>query len=128
MHDITSMIDTLPESDPSALSQSTSSSLLMTVNTEEYNKAKACLSTIQDPLWYHVCEEIITIMGPASLLKLWNSHLGEVSSNGTSIEIHCRTEEASLFVQEYAFVILGCLKPYFPTLKKLNVTTRDSLV
>lgn len=127
MYKITPTLDRVPETFTSALSPSISSSSVMTIDTEEYTKANDCLSFIKDPLWLQVCREIITMMGPASLLKIWNSQLGEVSSNGKAIDIHCHNKETSDFVQQYAFVILGCLQPYFPTVKKLNVKTIDFL-
>lgn len=90
---------------------------------KEEIKAKKYLSTIEDPLWKHVCCDVINMMGPASVLKIWNSTLGEVSSQAKDIEIYSPTEETSQFIQQYDFVILGSLQPYFPALKQIRVKT-----
>lgn len=126
MQDFALALNRLPESYTQPSPTPIRSNPVVTIDKAEYKEAKNCLSTIKDPLWRHVCQEIITMMGPASLLKIWNSHLGEVDSNKKIMEIQCPTEEASQFIQQYAFVILGCLQPYFPTLKKLNVKTIGS--
>lgn len=113
---------------PDAYGQSTPSSFqpMALMNQEEFIKVKNCLSTIEDPLWGHVCQEVVTMMGPASFFKIWTSHLGEVCPQDKSLEIYCHTEEASQFIQQYAFVILGSLRVYFPALRKLNVKTIGS--
>ena len=89
--------------------------------TRDYDKANKFLSTIEDPLWKHVCDYIINMMGPASLLRIEDSTLGEISSQDQSIEVHCKSEETAQFIQQYDFIILGSLQPYFPTLKELRV-------
>jgi hypothetical protein len=93
----------------------------------EYIKAKNYLSMIKDPLWKHICSDVITMMGPASVLKIWNSRLGDVSPQAKDIEIYSQTEEISQFIQQYAFVILGSLKSYFPALKQVRVKTVSTL-
>ena len=94
---------------------------------EDHVKATNCLSTIIDPLWKHVCREVIEMMGPASFFKIWKSTLGEVCLSDQSMEIHCPTEETAQFIQQYDFVILGSLHPYFPALKRLNAKTNTIL-
>lgn len=94
---------------------------------EDLTKSKICLSTIKDPLWKYVCCDVISMMGAASFLKIWDSTLGEVCSQDQSMEIHCQTEETAQFIQQYAFVILGSLKPYFPALKQLRIKTVSNL-
>jgi hypothetical protein len=83
--------------------------------------AKRCISLIEDPLWKHICNEVMHIMGPLSVLKIWNSKLGALSSQDKIIDLYCQTEESAQFVQQYAFIILGSLKYYFPVLKKLRI-------
>ncbi len=87
---------------------------------EDHVKAINSLSTIEDPLWKHVCREVIEMMGPASFLKIWRSNLGPLSSQNKVLDITCETEEAAAFIQQYDFVILGSLQGYFPVLKKLK--------
>lgn len=92
---------------------------------EEHIKAINCLSAIGDPLWKHVCHEVISMMGAASFLKIWGSTLGEVCSQDQSIEIHCQTEEVAKFIQQYDFVILGSLQTYFSALKQLRINVES---
>lgn len=87
---------------------------------EEHAKVNHYLSTIEDPLWKHVCHEVIEMMGPASFLKIWRSNLGPLSSQNTVLDITCETEETAAFIQQYDFVILGSLQGYFPVLKKIK--------
>ena len=89
---------------------------------KDHASATACLSSIKDPLWKHVCRDIINMMGAESFFKIWNSTLGEVHPQDQSMEIHCQTEETAQFIEQYAFVILGSLQPYFPVLKQLRAT------
>lgn len=79
------------------------------------------ISLIEDPLWKRVCSEVAKMMGPLSILKLWESQLGTFSSQNKAIDIQCKTKDEAQFVQKYAFVILGSLQPYFPTVKNLKV-------
>ena len=83
--------------------------------------AKHCISLIEDPLWKHVCTELINMMGPESVLKIWNSDLGFFSSGTKTIGISCQAKEAAQLIQQYDFVLLGVLRRYFPTLNKLRV-------
>ena len=94
---------------------------------EDHLKAKTYLSTIEDSLWKYVCQYVINMMGPASFLKIWDSTLGEICFQDQSMEIHCQTEETAQFIQQYDFVILGSLHPYFPSLKKLSIKTISTL-
>ncbi|MBP9692665.1 MAG: hypothetical protein KBD90_04975 [Alphaproteobacteria bacterium] len=79
------------------------------------------ISLIEDPLWKRVCSEVAKMMGPLSILKLWESQLGTFSSQDKAIDIQCKTKDEAQFVQQYAFVILGSLQCYFPTVKNLKV-------
>jgi hypothetical protein len=115
------MLNRLSETYGAATPSSLQSMSLM--NQEDYIKVKNCLLTIDDPLWCHVCQEVATMMGPASFFKIWTSHLGEICPQNKTLEVYCHTEEASQFIQQYAFVILGSLRAYFPALRKLNVKT-----
>jgi hypothetical protein len=86
-----------------------------------YAQARQSLSRIEDPLWKCVCGEVIKMMGPLAVLKIWDSQLGSFSTYSQDIEIYCKTEDAAQFVQQYAFVILEGLRGYFPTIKNLSV-------
>ncbi len=88
---------------------------------DSHSHAKRCISLIEDPLWKHVCTEVMNIMGPASVIKIWNSTLGALSSHDKLLDLYCQTEESAQYVQQYAFVILGSLQQYFPALKELTV-------
>ena len=61
-------------------------------------------------------------MGPASVLKIWKSTLGEFTREDKSFDIVCETEETMQFIQQYDFVILGSLQQYLPSLKQLRVS------
>lgn len=89
------------------------------------SKARDCLSKIEDPLWKQVCDDIINMMGPASLLKIWDSLLGEICFHSQSIEVFCKTKETAHFIQQYDFVILGSLHIYLPSIKTLRISVRD---
>ena len=80
------------------------------------------LSLIDDPLWRKICYHIEGMMGSLSVSKIWECKLGSFSFETHDIEVYCQTEETAQFLQEYAFVILGELKQYFPTLKELKVS------
>lgn len=97
------------------------------LSDKDHIKAATCLSSTDDPLWKHVCYDVIRMMGAASFLKIWNSTLGEVSSQDQSMEIHCPTEETAQFIQQYDFVILGSLQPYLPALKQLRAKIVSTL-
>ncbi|MBA3813299.1 MAG: hypothetical protein H0X26_02210 [Alphaproteobacteria bacterium] len=88
---------------------------------DDHARAKDCLSLIPDPLWRDVCGDLIIMMGPASVLKIWKSTLGEFCPQDKALDFTCETEEAAAFAQQYDFVILGSLKRYFPALKQLRV-------
>ena len=89
---------------------------------EAYSQAKHCISLIKDPLWKHVCTEVINMMGPLSVLKVWDSRLGTLSSQEKVIDLSCQTEESAQFLEQYNFVIISILQQYFPALKELQVT------
>ncbi len=80
------------------------------------------LSLIDDPLWRKLCCHIEDMMGSLSVSKIWECKLGSFSFEEKDIEIYCQTEETAQFLQEYAFVVLGGLKQYFPALKELKVS------
>lgn len=88
--------------------------------TEEHKKINNYLSTIEDPLWKRICQDVVTMMGPASALKIWRSKLGPLSSQDKVVNITCETEETATFVQQYDFVILGSVQKYFPVIKQLK--------
>ena len=88
---------------------------------DSHSQIKYYLSLIDDPLWKKVCCHVEDMMGPLSVVKIWDCKLGSFSSEEHNIEIECKTEEAAQFVQKYAFVILGGLKQYFSTLKTLQI-------
>ena len=90
---------------------------------EDWIKAEHCLSTIEDPLWKIVCRDFLNMMGSASVLKIWDSTLGEVYFRSKNIELFCKTEEAAQFIQLYNFVILGSLQVYIPSLNQLQIKT-----
>ncbi len=92
-----------------------------TLLQDDYVRATGCIDQIVDPLWKDICMDLLNMMGPASILKIWKSKLGEFSSQDKRIDITCETVEAEEFVQQYDFVILGSLHRYFPALKQLRV-------
>jgi hypothetical protein len=87
----------------------------------KHSQVKHYLSLIEDPLWKKVCCYVENMMGPLSVIKIWECKLGSFSPKENNIEINCKTEEEDQFLKKYAFVILGGLKPYFPTIKELKV-------
>ncbi len=88
------------------------------------SQAEHCIALIEDPLWKQVCTEFLAMMGPLSVLKIWNSRLGAISPRYKTIHIDCKTEEESEFIQKYSFVILGSLQAYFPAVKSLIVRVK----
>lgn len=87
---------------------------------DNYTRAAYCISRIGDPLWQNICLDLMDMMGPVSVLKIWKSKLGNLDFPDKGFEIICETEEIAIFVQQYDFVILGSLQRYFPTLKQLR--------
>ena len=87
--------------------------------------AKHCVSLIEDPLWKKVCTELINMMGPESVLKIWNSNLGSLSSRTKTIDLSCQTKETAKLIQQYDFVILEILRRYFPALKEVRVCSNS---
>jgi hypothetical protein len=94
---------------------------------EKHTNVNHCISIIKDPLWRHICQDVMGMMGPASALKIWKSKLGQLSAQDKILTIICENEETSAFVQQYDFVILGSLQKYFPALKQLNAETITAL-
>ncbi len=88
--------------------------------SDDHTRAKNCISCIADPLWKNVCMDLLNAMGPASVLKIWKSKLGELSTQDKTFDVTCETEETLEFIQQYDFVILGSLRQYFPALKQLR--------
>ena len=86
-----------------------------------YVQARKFVSLIEDPLWKNICSEVIKIMGPLSVLKIWESCLGAFAAQDPLMEIHCKNEDTAQFFQQYAFVILGNLQNYFPSIKCLKI-------
>lgn len=86
-----------------------------------HSKATRCIVCIEDPLWKKVCSDVLNMMGPLSVLKIWKSKLGETPSQNKEFDIVCETEEIANFVQQYDFVIITSLQRYFPALKQLRV-------
>jgi len=93
---------------------------------DSHSQAKSCLSHIQDPLWKSVCTEMLDIMGPSSVYKIWNSKLGSYCTEGKTMEFCCPTVEVAQFMNQYSFLILGSLQRYFPTLKHLRVKVKQA--
>ncbi len=85
------------------------------------SQVKYNLSLINDPLWKKVCCHVENMMGPLSVDKIWECRLGVFSSKEKDIDIYCQTKESAQFLKQYAFVVLGELKQYFPALQKLKV-------
>ncbi len=87
------------------------------------SQAQYDLSLIEDPLWKQVCIDFIQMMGSACILEIGGSQLGSISPQGKTIDILCQTGEIATFFQQYHFVIIESLRPYFPSLKEVRVKT-----
>jgi hypothetical protein len=109
---------------PALLQKETSSYERLVI--DEYAQVKSCISCIDDPLWRDICTDLLSMMGAASVLKIWQSKLGEFSQE-KYIDIDCKTKEAAAFVQQYDFVILGSLQRYFPGLAQLRIKVISTL-
>ena len=94
---------------------------------EAYSEAKYRLSLIEDPLWKSVCTEMVDMMGPLAVLKMWNSSLGLFSHQHKTMDLYCQTEEIVQFICQYSFVVLGSLQRYFPMMKDLQVKIKPIL-
>ena len=90
-------------------------------------QASRCIALIDDPLWRHVCTEVLPLMGPLSVLQIWKSKIGIFSPQHKAIDIDCQTEKKALFLQQYDFVILGILKKYFSSLKSIRIKGPDGI-
>ena len=91
----------------------------------DHEKAKNCIERITDPLWQAICIDLLNVMGPDSVLKLWKSTLGEYSAQDKGLDITCEGETTASFVRQYDFVILGSLQRYFSALKQLRVKIKS---
>ena len=94
---------------------------------EAYSQAKHCVSLIEDPLWKSVCTEMVNMMGPLAVLKIWNSSLGTFSHQQKTINLYCQTEKIAQFIHQYSFVVLGSLQRYFPMMKDLQIKIKPIL-
>ncbi len=65
------------------------------------------------------------MMGPLSVLKIWDSRLGVLSSQDKNVYLYRKTEEDFDFIQQYSFIILGSLQKYFPMVNKLHLKKRS---
>ena len=92
---------------------------------DDHAKAAHCISQIADPLWKNICMDLLNMMGPASVLKIWKSKLGD--SEDKTLDLNCETEDIAAFIQQYDFVILGSLRRHFPALKQLKVKVISAL-
>jgi hypothetical protein len=70
--------------------------------------------------------DLLNMMGPSSVLKIWQSKLGDFSQK-KYIDIDCETKETAAFVEQYDFVILGSLERYFPELTQLRIRVIPTL-
>jgi hypothetical protein len=111
--------DYFPHSYPCDLSSKKRGSSL----DEQYTKMNALLSCIEDPLWKHLCAEIINLMGPFAF-QITQTQLGDYSSQDKTLDLFCHTEELAHFLRQYNFVIIGSLRRYFPYLKEVKVKKR----
>lgn len=93
---------------------------------DSHSQAKYSLSCIEDPLWKSVCTEMVDIMGPSSVQKIWDSKLGSYCPGDKTMEFSCPTVEVAQFINQYSFLILGSLQRYFPTLKYLRVKVKQA--
>lgn len=91
------------------------------LENDDHESAQTCISRITDPLWQDVCRDLLSMMGPASVLKIWKSTLGEFSAQDKALDLVCETEETLAFLQQYDFILLGSLQRYFPALKQVRV-------
>ena len=94
---------------------------------EAYSQAKHHVSLIEDPLWKSVCAEMVDMMGPLAVLRMWNSSLGSFSYQHKTMDLYCQTEEIVQFICQYSFVVLGSLQRYFPMMKDLKVKIKPIL-
>lgn len=78
------------------------------------------LSCVNDPLWKHICGEIISLMGPTAF-QVTKAQLGVYSAEDKTLDLFCHTEELSQFLSRYHFIIFGSVKRYFPFLKELKI-------
>lgn len=93
-----------------------------------YLKATECVARIADPLWKKVCNDLIYNMGPAFVFKIYESSLGDIASQDNVLYVTCNNKDAADFIQQYDFVILDSLQPYFPALKSLRAQIEGEFV
>lgn len=87
----------------------------------QYTQARRSILLIEDPLWRDICSDLMKTMGSPLVLKIWESQLEDFSAQSQQISLKCKTENTAQFVQQYAFVILGSLQRYFPSVKDLVI-------
>ncbi|KAB2835705.1 MAG: hypothetical protein F9K49_03240 [Caedimonadaceae bacterium] len=87
----------------------------------QYAQARRSILLIEDPLWRDICSDLMKTMGSPLVLKIWESQLEDFSAQSQQISLKCKTENTAQFVQQYAFVILGSLQRYFPSVKALEI-------
>lgn len=93
-----------------------------TTNHYFVNEEETPLSSIEDPLWKHVCMEVHKIMPALFIFRLSECQLGHVHSHSKQVDLYCPQGTINA-IGQYDFVILGCLQKFFPTLKKIRVKT-----
>ena len=84
-------------------------------------QAQQCISLIEDPLWKHVCTELMNMMGPFSVLVLWDSQITFSFPATQGISISCQHQESADLIQQYDFLIIEILRKYFSTLSEVKV-------
>ncbi|MBY0501350.1 MAG: hypothetical protein K2P93_05045 [Alphaproteobacteria bacterium] len=85
-----------------------------------------CISRIKDPLWKAVCIEMADLMGPFCVQKIWESKLGSFCNSNKTIDLYCSTKDSSTFINQYSFLILECLRHYFPDIKNLKIKVKET--
>lgn len=96
------------------------------ISTDHYfvNEPERPLSTIEDPLWKHVCTEVQKLMPPLFVFRLSECQLGPLHSYSKQVDLYCPQGTVNS-IGQYDFVILGCLQKFFPTLKRVRVKSFD---
>jgi hypothetical protein len=97
-------------------------------NQNTYLKATECVARIADPLWKKVCNDLIYNMGPAFVFKIHESSLGNISPQDHVLYVTCTNKNAADFIEQYDFVILDSLQPYFPALRQVRAEIAEELM
>lgn len=87
----------------------------------QYTQARRSILLIEDPLWRDICTDLMKTIGSPLVLKIWESQLEDFSAQSQQISLKCKTEDTAQFARQYAFVILGSLQRYFPSVKALEI-------